>query len=225
MLLKKYEPKPTNNTMIMPDTAAPMIQPLTPPVALPMIEAQPISKKQVNVNGMITVGNIPVVKMIVTIEVIIATMKPIIRALVYNYGYIEWAISNFGSYSKYNVQQFSDMKKQELNVSRYGNQSCIDHVMRYIEITFRGGINPNFYNMEAWATKNPYAKTGLYGQCTWFAWGRFCELYGYDPGFTGNGWNCVDELLKAHPDKFERSTTPKAGAVFSGIGKTMLVLF
>ena len=89
VLLKKYEPKPTNNTMIMPDTAAPMIQPLTPPVALPTIEAQPISKKQVNVNGMITVGNIPAVRMIVTIDVIIAAIKPIIRALVYNYGYIE----------------------------------------------------------------------------------------------------------------------------------------
>ena len=139
----------------------------------------------------------------------------------YNYGsgYIDWAISNFGGYSKYNAQQFSDMKKQELNVSGYGDPSYVDHVMRYVGITFRGGTNPNFNNMEAWITKNPYAKTSLYGQCTWFAWGRFYELYGYDPGFTGNGWDCVDELLQAHPDKFERSTTPKAGAVFSGIGK------
>ena len=139
----------------------------------------------------------------------------------YNYGagYIEWALSNFGGYSKYNAQQFSDMKKQQLSVSGYGDPSYVDHVMRYVGISFRGGTNPNFNNMEAWITKNPYAKTGLYGQCTWFAWGRFYELYGYDPGFTGNGWDCVDELLKAHPDKFERSTTPKAGAVFSGIGK------
>ena len=111
------------------------------------------------------------------------------------------------------------MKKQELNVSGYGDPSYVDHVMRYVGITFRSGTNPNFNNMEAWITKNPYAKAGLYGQCTWFAWGRFYELYGYDPGFTGNGWDCVDELLKTHPDKFERSTTPKAGAVFSGIGK------
>ena len=139
----------------------------------------------------------------------------------YNYGsgYIEWAISNFGGYSKYNAQQFSDMKKQELNVSGYGDPSYVDHVMQYVGITFRGGTNPNFNNMEAWITKNPYAKAGLYGQCTWFAWGRFYELYGYDPGFTGNGWDCVDQLVKAQPDKFERSTTPKAGAVFSGIGK------
>lgn len=156
MLLKKYEPKPTNNTIIIPDTATPMIQPLTPPVALPIIEAQPISKKHVNLNGMITVGNIPAVKIIVMIDVIIAMMKPMIKALGYNYesGYIDWVISNFGGYTKYNAQQFSDTKKQELNVSRYENQSCIDHVMRYIVITFRGVINPNFNNLEARATKN-----------------------------------------------------------------------
>ena len=139
----------------------------------------------------------------------------------YNYGsgYIDWAINNFGGYSKYNAQLFSDNKKQELSTSVYGDPEYVDHVMRYVGITFRGGTNPNFNNLEAWVTKNPYAQAGLYGQCTWFAWGRFYEIYGYDPGFTGNGWDCVDQLLAAHPDKFERSTTPVAGAVFSGIGK------
>ena len=139
----------------------------------------------------------------------------------YNYGngYIEWALTNFGGYSKYNAQLFSDNKKQELHVSGYGDPLYVDHVMRYVGITFRGGTNPNFNNLEAWVTKNPYARIGLYGQCTWFAWGRFYELYGYDPGFTGNGWDCVDELLTSHRDKFERADTPKAGAVFSGIGK------
>lgn len=36
----------------------------------------------------------------------------------YNYGngYIEWALTNFGGYSKYNAQLFSDNKKQELHV-------------------------------------------------------------------------------------------------------------
>lgn len=138
----------------------------------------------------------------------------------YNYGngYIEWAISNFGGYSKYNAQLFSDEMKAKLNASTYGDPEYVDHVMQYVPITFRGGINPNFNNMEAWITKNPYARAGLYGQCTWFAWGRFYELYGYDPGFTGNGWNCVDQLVAAHPDLFERSLSPKPGSVFSGIG-------
>lgn len=65
----------------MPLRAAPTIQPLIPPVALPMMDAQPISKKQVKVSGMITVGNIPAVRMIVIVDVIMATMKPIISAL------------------------------------------------------------------------------------------------------------------------------------------------
>ena len=32
--------------------------------------------------------------------------------------------------------------------------------------------------------------------------GRFYELYGYDPGFSGDGSSCVKELVAAHPDKF-----------------------
>ena len=91
--------------------------------------------------------------------------------------------------------------------------------MRYVGITFRGGINPNFNNLEAWITKNPYAKAGLYGQCTWFAWGRFYEIYGYSPGFTGDGYQCADQLVRTHPDKFEISSTPKVGAIYSAIGK------
>lgn len=68
-------------------------------------------------------------------------------------------------------------------------------------------------------TKSSYSQANLYGQCTWFAWGRFYELYGYSPGFIGNGYECVDQLLKAHPDKLERSSTPKSGAVFSSIDR------
>lgn len=63
--------------------------------------------------------------------------------------------------------------------------------------------------------KNPYAQAGLYGQCTWFAWGRFYEIYGFSPGFTGNGYSCVAQLLATHPDKFEFSLIPKVGAVGS----------
>ena len=52
----------------------------------------------------------------------------------------------------------------------YDDPSYVDHVMRYVGITFRGGTNPNFNNLEVWVTKNPYAQAGLYGQCTWFTW-------------------------------------------------------
>lgn len=138
----------------------------------------------------------------------------------YNYGngYINWALSNFGEYTKANAKAFSDMMKSKLGTNGYGDPEYVDHVMRYVGITFRGGTNPNFDNLEVWVTNNPYAQAGLYGQCTWFAWGRFYELYGYDPGFSGDGSSCVKELIAAHPDKFERSSSPKAGAVFSAIG-------
>ena len=139
----------------------------------------------------------------------------------YNYGsgYIEWAVSNFGGYSKANAKVFSDMKKCELDWITYGDPDYVPHVMRYVGFAFRCGTNPNFDNYDAWVNINPYAQAKLYGQCTWFGWGRFYELYGYSPGFIGDGWKCVDQLLKTHGDKFERSTTPKPGAVFSGIGR------
>ena len=139
----------------------------------------------------------------------------------YNYGngYISWAIKNFNGYTKANAKVFSDMKKSELGVSTYGDPEYVDHVLRYVSFGF-GSIRsePNFNNTEAWVTKNPYARAGLYGQCTWFAWGRFYEIYGYSPGFTGDGWKCVDQLVAAHPDKFKKSSTPVAGAVFSTLG-------
>lgn len=78
--------------------------------------------------------------------------------------------------------------------------------------------SPNTSNTDVWCTKNPYDPS-FRGQCTWFAWGRFYEIYGYDPGFMnypdGSGYNCVNNLLKSHPDKFKYSTEPAAGAVFS----------
>lgn len=53
------------------------------------------------------------------------------------------------------------------------------------------------------------------GQCTWFAWSRFYQVYGFDSGARGNGKTNAAEIVKAHPDKFQLSSTPAAGAVFS----------
>ena len=139
----------------------------------------------------------------------------------YNYGngYIEWALTNFNGYTAANAKVFSDMKKEQLHVDTYGDPDYVEHVLRYVCIGF-GNIrgNPNFDNAAAWVSLNPYARAGLYGQCTWFAWGRFYEIYGYSPGFTGDGWKCVDQLVATHPDKFKKSSTPTVGAVFSTLG-------
>ena len=75
--------------------------------------------------------------------------------------------------------------------------------------------NPDFSNLDAWVNKNPYAQSGNTGQCTWFSWGKFYETYGYSPGFTGNGCDCVDQLIQKNGDKFYKSDTPVAGSVFS----------
>ena len=75
---------------------------------------------------------------------------------------------------------------------------------------------PNFNDEAAWAmSSSAYNTPELWGQCTWFAWGRFYEIYGFDPGFTGNGNQCVDQLVATHGDLFEKSRLPRAGAVFS----------
>lgn len=66
-------------------------------------------------------------------------------------------------------------------------------------------------NSEAYGSLNPFARP----QCTWFAWGKFYEVYGFDSGARGNGCTNAKEIVEAHPDKFELSTEPAAGAVFS----------
>ena len=53
------------------------------------------------------------------------------------------------------------------------------------------------------------------GQCTWFAWSRFYQVYGFDSGARGNGKTNAMEIVKAHGDVFELSSTPAAGSVFS----------
>ena len=140
----------------------------------------------------------------------------------YNYGngYIQWAITNFGVYSKANAKVFSDQKKAELGWDTYGDPYYVEHVMQYVGLGFGNyREQPNFSNTEAWGSNNPYSRVGLYGQCTWFAWGRFYEIHGYSPGFTGDGWKCAKQLVSAHPDKFKISSTPAVGAIFSCIGR------
>ena len=140
----------------------------------------------------------------------------------YNYGngYINWAVTNFGGYSKANTKLFSDQKKAELGTNVYGDSNYVEHVMQYVSLGFGNyREQPNFDNINTWGSNNPYSRAKLYGQCTWFAWGRFYELPGYSPGFPGNGWDCAKQLINSHPDKFELSNTPAVGAVFSCIGR------
>ena len=135
----------------------------------------------------------------------------------YDFGidYIYWVKTNFNGYSKFNAQVYYE----EFNPS-YSDINYVENVLQYINLSFGTiRLEPNFDNPMAWGGNNPYSKKGLYGQCTWFAWGRFYEIYGFDPGFRGDGWNCAQQLVTAYPDKFELSSEPQVGAIFSCIGR------
>lgn len=138
-----------------------------------------------------------------------------IQAYNYGEGYISWAVTNFGGYTKANARVFSDQMKAQLGTSVYGDPEYVDHVLRYVYFGF-GELRsqPNFSNAQAWGSNNPYTASWM-GQCTWFAWARFYEIYGYSPEFTGSGYQCVGQLLAAHGDKFGFSTEPAVGAIFS----------
>jgi len=128
--------------------------------------------------------------------------------------YITWALDNFDGYSKINAQIYYDQYLSS------GDVNYVNHVLQYIGFdfgTFR--LTPNFDNSMAWGYNNPYSRSNLYGQCTWFAWGRFYELYGFEPGFTGDGWNCARQLVETHLDKFELSSKPQVGSIYSCIGR------
>lgn len=88
----------------------------------------------------------------------------------------------------------------------------------------RASIHPDFNNLAVWQhPESPYHKNMLWGQCTWFAWHRFYEIYGFNPGFSGNGYETAAQLVASHPDKFTLSSTPKAGAVFSLYNHTGII--
>ena len=77
---------------------------------------------------------------------------------------------------------------------------------------------PDFSNNDAWRNpSNPYQ----YGQCTWFAGGRFYEIYGYMPCGGNRNWNgnCwVSNITEMYSEDFVKSDTPVPGAIFSGVG-------
>lgn len=54
----------------------------------------------------------------------------------YNYGkgYIEWANTNFGGYTRANAKVYSDQKKAELKTDVYGDPLYVVHVMQYYHI-------------------------------------------------------------------------------------------
>lgn len=52
-------------------------------------------------------------------------------------------------------------------------------------------------------------------QCTYFAWSRFYQVYGFSSGAFGDGKDNAREIVSAHSNMFSLSSTPSGGAVFS----------
>lgn len=63
---------------------------------------------------------------------------------------------------------------------------------------------------------NPFAMP----QCTYYAWSRFYQVYGFSSGAFGNGKDNAREIVAVHGDKFSLSSTPSGGAVFSAMANT-----
>ena len=63
---------------------------------------------------------------------------------------------------------------------------------------------------------NPFAMP----QCTYYAWSRFYQVYGFSSGAFGNGKDNAREIVAVHGDKFSLGSTPSGGAVFSAQANT-----
>lgn len=64
---------------------------------------------------------------------------------------------------------------------------------------------------------NPFAMP----QCTYYAWSRFYQVYGFSSGAFGDGKDNAREIVAVHGDKFSLSSTPSGGAVFSAQANTL----
>ena len=64
---------------------------------------------------------------------------------------------------------------------------------------------------------NPFAMP----QCTYYAWSRFYQVYGFSSGAFGDGKDNAGEIVAAHGDKFSLSNMPSGGAVFSAQANTL----
>lgn len=61
------------------------------------------------------------------------------------------------------------------------------------------------------------------GQCTYFAWSRFYQAYGFSSGAFGDGKDNAREIVSAHSNMFSLSSTPSGGAVFSAQKKLYIL--
>lgn len=83
----------------------------------------------------------------------------------YNYGngYISWALSKYGGYSKENALEFSQMKQQELDWNGYGDPEYVTKVIKYLpnQNQATGVPHQDIVNIALQEVGNNYSKYGL----------------------------------------------------------------
>lgn len=117
----------------------------------------------------------------------------------YNYGngYISWALNNYGGYSKENALEFSQMKKQELNLDNYGDPEYVPKVFKYLPNQSTSGTpHQKIIDIASQEVGNNYSKYGLYSDwCARFV--SWCakqanipetEIKPYDSVWKGIQW-------------------------------------
>ena len=146
------------------------------------------------------------------------------------YGKVTFNIDKRKLYKEYYAAETNKLIFQENLFTDEAQEEYEQEMLDWKMIFMSAGLDniepPDFTNDAAWRSyedpdiigDNEYG-VSLYGQCTWFAEGMFIQTYGYPMGFTANGNNVAENLVKEFPDFFELSEEPVAGAIFSkGVG-------
>lgn len=110
-----------------------------------------------------------------------------------------------------------------MKCSKYFFTSILLYCCSFQPIYAQGMAQPNQTNTNETSNWTSYTVTGNpfpKGQCTYYAWSRFYQIYGYDSGARGNARFNADEVVRAHPDAFELSSQPKSKSIFSASSGT-----
>lgn len=95
-------------------------------------------------------------------------------------------------------------------ITGYSHKDYITFVKPSQSVTDPDNAAPNLYSSSYNATKNPFAQSNLYGQCTWYAWGRANEVKGKSLPCRGDAktWYSV-----AKNNGYSVGSTPKKNSI------------
>ena len=133
----------------------------------------------------------------------------------YNYGiaYIDWAVKNFGGYTKANATVYSDEMKAKLKINTYGDIDYVPHVLQYYHI---GEIVPIALSQVGNVGGKPYWSWYGYPHrvewCACFVSWVFNEAGLLDQGVVPKFSNCETGIkwFKEHKQWKGRSTIPES---------------